>query len=205
MTALTTTKPLPPSPLATRYPKPFPEWIISLNTPVYDASKNAFVCPRPTEQQAVAIRDARALLLQHLEQTPKQFPELWAELLNKLRVLILVKPHSADAGALRAEATIGAFKDATFDLPVWAVHRAIRNWTIGEVGFYDEPKNRYATKWMPDVGELRHLAKRYVDDVHGRIKLLDRLLNEQSVLPKPRDPDENLGFRSVGEILKLEI
>jgi hypothetical protein len=192
-TAVTTTKPLPPSPLATRHPKTFPQWVLDLNTMVWDETQKAMVYPKATPQQIVAMRNARDQLLEHLEQTPQRFPKLGEELLKALGALTLTKPHPSDAGSLRAEASILSFKQALWDLPAWASLRAVRNWTIGEVGFYDEPEDRYVTKWMPDAGELRQIAKRYMKDVCTRIEVYDKLLHERTALPKPRDPNEDVG------------
>jgi len=191
--ALATDKPLPPSPLALRYPKNFPEWVIALGTPIYDQAKGAYVLPEPRPEQRVAVQNLRALYVQHLDQTPNRFPALAEELLRKLHDLTQAKPHPNDAGTLRAEATVRSFQRALYDIPTWATLRAIYNWDIGEVGSYDEPKDRYNTKWMPQAGELRRIAIGYVKDLHTRIKILDRILREQTELPKLRDRDKDVG------------
>jgi hypothetical protein len=200
-TALTTSKPLalakplplPPSPLAVRYPKPFPKWVLDLQRPIYDLAKRASVLPVPTPEQRVAVQNLRALYVEHLFQTVDRFPALAEELLRALNGLTMTTAHSSDAGTLRAEASIESFKRNLYELPVWATLRAIYLWDIGEIGFYDEPKDRYVTKWMPHGAELRRIAKRYVDDLHTRIGILDRILREKTELPKLRDPDKDVG------------
>lgn len=201
-TALTTSKPLPPSPLAKRYPKNFPEWVLNLQRPIYDLAKRASVLPVPTPEQRVAVQNLRALYVQHLDQTPNRFPVLAEELLRALNDLTLVKPHPSDSGTLRAEASIRSFQNALYEIPTWATLRAIDQWDLGEVGFYDEPKDRYVTKWMPSAAEIRHVAKRYVDDLHNRIQILDRILREKTELPKLRSHGDKGGFnRLFGELI----
>lgn len=202
--ALAITKPLPPSPLAHRYPKNLPQWVIELNTPVWDSAKNAIIYPEPSPEQRIAVRNSRDQFLQLLDQTPRTFPELGKEVIKELGALTLVKTRSTATTSLQAEATIHAFKKALWNLPAWAALRAINNWMIGKVEFYDEKDGTYNTKWMPDPGELRHIAERYAKDVHGRVQILDRILNEQSLLPKPVNHDDE-GFKQIGSDLTISI
>jgi hypothetical protein len=66
-TALTTTKPLPPSPLAERYPKDLPDWVIYLNTAAWEAAKQSYVLPTPTPEQRAVIAKIRDSFLELLE------------------------------------------------------------------------------------------------------------------------------------------
>ena len=201
-TALTKATPLPPSPLATRHIKPLPEWVKTLHTPIWNGT--AYELPKPTPEQTVAIRNTRAQLLELIEQTPAKFPELWDPLLNDLGELMLVKPHSADAGRLHAAATLNVYKKVLRDLPIWAIQHAILRWHMGKCESYDDRRGTYQTKWLPASSELRAIAERHVATVEWRIKVLDDILRERSELPKRRDLD-NEGFRKIGNGLALDI
>jgi hypothetical protein len=211
MNALTTIKPpLPPSPLAERPLARLPEWLQGMSraiaAPTYsDYSRETYLDVLPTDEQRAMIEAARAQLVAQLEQTPANYPVLEAEMINAIGALMVLKPHSADSGALKAEATTRSFRDDLKHTPIWATLRALKNWRKGKCESYSDPKDKYDYTWMPQSHELLAIAERYTRDLRDRVQKFDDVLlavkrgekpNVQKLPPPPRE----VGWKRVDEI-----
>lgn len=211
--ALTTKKPLPISALAERPLQRLPDWVQEMSraiaaTTYSDHSRETFLAVPPTDEQRAMIEAGRSQLVAQLDQTPQNYPaELESKMIDAISALILSKPYSADAGALRAEAIISSFQSTLRDIPIWATLRAIENWRRGDCASFDDPKDKYAYKWMPDTSEVRSIAMRYVRDLKDRIQKFDDILlavkpGEEPNVQKLAPPPSYGGFKSIGEIAK---
>jgi hypothetical protein len=206
--------PLPPSPLAERPLARMPEWLQGMSraiaaTTYSDHTRETYLDVLPTDEQHTMIEAARNQLVDQLEQTPRNCPELEPDMLDAIGALMLSKPHSADSGALKAEATIRSFRDDLKDIPTWATLRALENWRKGQCESYSDPKDKYDYRWMPQSYELLEIAKRYTRDVRERIQEFDDVLfavkrGEKPNVQKLPPPSHEGGFKHLDEI-KIEI
>jgi hypothetical protein len=202
--------PPPPSPLAERPLARLPEWLtetirFTATTTHTDHTRETYLDILPTAEQRTMIEAARKQLVDQLEQTPENYPELGDVMLEEIGKLMLSKPYSAESGALRAEATIQSFRYALADVPVWATMRAVKNWLKGDCESYSDTNTKYVYKWMPDTSELRKIAKRYTWEVRGRIQEFDDVLfavkrGEKPNLQKLTSPSREVGWKRVDEI-----
>ena len=216
MNALTVTGHAALSPLAKRSIEPMPPWVmeISRRMAVWQPSfgpRSTCLVPLPTADQRTKIETSRGQLAAQLEQTPENNPEAEQVMLAAIGELMLSKPYRADDGELRREATIRSFGYALDDVPVWATLRAIRNWHRGKCDPYNNPKIKYAYRWMPDPTDLRKIAESYVAEVRDRIAIFDDILNAVEPdefrkgtrqLPPPAKSvaDDSDGFQTISQI-----
>jgi hypothetical protein len=114
------------------------------------------------------------------EHVPARDREIEKEMLVVLTKMMMVLP-SASQNELSAEARGEAFLTALEDIPLWAVHAAIRRWYRGSCGKNEQGKP-YDYGWCPAPADLRRIALTDVNRIKGRAHQLQRLIDARQII-----------------------
>jgi hypothetical protein len=161
-------------------------------------------------QPASAILTAgeREALEEHAKQlkalyrrTPANDPDAEQEILLAVTEMMLVVSIPGQ-NELSAEARGRAFMTALDDVPIWAIHAAIRSWSRGECGKGTNGQP-YDYRWCPAPAELRRITLAAMHPINERLRTVEMLLRAEPRIEYSDEHRRKMCERLTGLSLKL--